>query len=174
MALRNIVKIGDPLLAKKCREQKKFDDKLATLLDDMKETMYNADGAGLAAPQVAVLRRICVVDPRDEINEYVELINPVIMEREGCQEGVEACLSVPKRMGLVERPMRITVKAQNRYGEEFTLKAEGFFARAICHEMDHLDGVLYTDIMEREVYPEEIEQKKKVKYRRVEKQEEQA
>lgn len=77
-------------------------------------------------------------------------------------------------MGLVERPMRITVKAQNRYGEEFTLKAEGFFARAICHEMDHLDGVLYTDIMEREVYPEEIEQKKKVKYRRVEKQEEQA
>ena len=174
MALRNIVKIGDPLKKKKCREQKKFDDKLATLLDDMKETMYNADGAGLAAPQVAVLRRICVVDPRDEINEYVELINPVIIEREGSQEGVEGCLSVPKRMGLVERPMRITVKAQNRYGEEFTLKAEGFFARAICHEMDHLDGVLYTDIMEREVYPEEIEQKKKVKYRRVEKQEEQA
>ena len=174
MALRNIVKIGDPLLSKKCREQKSFDDRLATLLDDMKETMYHADGVGLAAPQVAVLRRICVVDPRDDSHEYVELVNPEIIAREGSQEGVEGCLSVPKRMGLVERPMHITVRAQDRYGKEFTLEAEGFFARAICHEMDHLDGVLYPDVMIREVYPEEIEQKKKIKYRRVENKEEQA
>lgn len=171
MALRNIVKIGDPLLNKKCREQKKFDEKLATLLDDMKETMYHADGVGLAAPQVAVLRRICIVDPRDEVNGYIELINPVMIAKEGTQQGLEGCLSVPERMGLVDRPMKITVKAQDRYGEEFTLEAEGFFARAICHEMDHLDGILYPEIMVREVFPEELEERKKIRYRRAEKEE---
>lgn len=158
MALRNIITVGDPLLRRRSREQKVFDAKLASLLDDMQETMYKADGVGLAAPQIAVLRRIFVVDVRDDEHGLVEFINPEIIAYDGKQVGVEGCLSVPQRMGIVERPMHITVKAQDRNGKSFMLEAEGFFARAICHELDHLNGVLYPDIMKREITKEEIEQ----------------
>ena len=142
MALRNIVKIGDDVLRKICRTQLTFDEKLAQTLDDMAETMYKAEGVGLAAPQIGILRRYCVVDVGDGI---IELVNPVITEKSGSQCGNEGCLSIPNRYEEVERPMKITVRAQNRCGKNFTLSAEGFKARAICHEVDHLDGILYID-----------------------------
>lgn len=142
MAIRNIVKIGDDVLRKVCRTQLTFDDKLATLLDDMAETMYKAEGVGLAAPQVGILRRICIVDVGDGL---IELINPVITEKSGSQTGNEGCLSIPDRYEEVTRPMTVTVRAQNRKGENITITAEGFKARAFCHEIDHLDGVLYID-----------------------------
>ncbi|MGI6279154.1 MAG: peptide deformylase [Acutalibacteraceae bacterium] len=142
MAIRNIVKIGDDVLRKVCRTQLKFDDKLATLLDDMAETMYSAEGVGLAAPQVGVLRRVCVVDVGDGL---IELVNPVIIEKSGSQIGTEGCLSIPDRYEEVERPMNVTVRAQDRKGNTFTISAEGFKARALCHEIDHLDGILYLD-----------------------------
>lgn len=142
MAIRNIVKLGDDILRKKCRTQLEFDDRLAMILDDMAETMYAADGVGLAAPQVGILRRYCVVDVGDGL---IELINPVIEKASGSQCGEEGCLSIPGRYENVERPMKITVHAEDRNGKTFKLKADGFKARAICHEMDHLDGVLYID-----------------------------
>ncbi|MBR4123863.1 MAG: peptide deformylase [Clostridia bacterium] len=142
MAIRNIVKIGDDVLRKVCRTQLTFDDKLATILDDMAETMYKAEGVGLAAPQVGVLRRFCVVDVGDGL---IELINPVIVEKSGSQTGSEGCLSIPERFEDVTRPMSVTVRAQNRKGENIVISAEGFKARAFCHEIDHLDGVLYID-----------------------------
>lgn len=142
MAIRNIVKVGDDVLRKVCRTQLTFDEKLATLLDDMAETMYKAEGVGLAAPQVGILRRICVVDVGDGL---IELINPVITEKSGYQVGNEGCLSVPDRFEEVKRPMNVTVRAQNRKGENIVIKAEGFKARAFCHEIDHLDGILYID-----------------------------
>lgn len=142
MAIRNIVKIGDDVLRKVCRTQLTFDDKLATILDDMAETMYKAEGVGLAAPQVGILRRYCVVDVGDGL---IELINPVIVEKSGSQTGSEGCLSIPERFEEVTRPMTVTVRAQNRHGENITITAEGFKARAFCHEIDHLDGVLYID-----------------------------
>lgn len=130
------------MLRKVCRTQLKFDDKLATLLDDMAETMYSAEGVGLAAPQVGVLRRVCVVDVGDGL---IELVNPVIIEKSGSQIGTEGCLSIPDRYEEVERPMNVTVRAQDRKGNTFTISAEGFKARALCHEIDHLDGILYLD-----------------------------
>ena len=142
MAIRNIVKLGDDVLRKICRTQLTFDDKLATILDDMAETMYKAEGVGLAAPQVGLLRRICVVDVGDGL---IELVNPVILEESGSQKGNEGCLSVPDRFEEVERPMNVTVRAQDRFGNTFTIKAEGFKARAFCHEIDHLNGILYID-----------------------------
>ena len=142
MAIRNIVKIGDDVLRKICRTQLTFDEKLATILDDMAETMYAAGGVGLAAPQVGILRRFCVVDVGDGL---IELINPVIESMEGSQTGNEGCLSVPDRYEEVERPMKVTVRGQNRHGENITVTAEGFKARAFCHEIDHLDGILYID-----------------------------
>ncbi len=142
MAIRNIVKIGDDVLRKVCRTQLTFDEKLATILDDMAETMYKAEGVGLAAPQVGLLRRFCVVDVGDGL---IELINPVITEKSGSQTGSEGCLSVPDRFEEVERPMKVTVRAQDRNGNNITITAEGFKARAFCHEIDHLDGVLYID-----------------------------
>ena len=142
MAIRNIVKLGDDVLRKICRTQLTFDDKLATILDDMAETMYKAEGVGLAAPQVGLLRRICVVDVGDGL---IELVNPVILEESGSQKGNEGCLSVPDRFEEVERPMNVTVRAQDRTGNTFTIKAEGFKARAFCHEIDHLNGILYID-----------------------------
>ena len=142
MAIRNIVKVGDDVLRKVCRTQLSFDEKLATILDDMAETMYKADGVGLAAPQVGLLRRFCVVDIGDGL---IELINPVIIEKSGSQKGSEGCLSVPDRYEEVERPMKVTVRAQDRNGKTFTVSAEGFLARAFCHEIDHLDGILYID-----------------------------
>ena len=142
MAIRNIVKVGDDVLRKICRTQMTFDEKLWNLLDDMAETMYKAEGVGLAAPQVGNLRRVCVVDVGDGL---IELINPVITEKSGSQTGSEGCLAVPDRFEEVKRPMTVTVKAQNRKGENIEIKAEGFLARAFCHEIDHLDGILYID-----------------------------
>ena len=142
MAIRNIVKVGDDVLRKICRTQMTFDQKLWSLLDDMAETMYKAEGVGLAAPQVGILRRVCVVDVGDGL---IELINPVITEKSGSQKGNEGCLSVPDRFEEVTRPNKVTVKAQNRMGENIAIKAEGFLARAFCHEIDHLDGILYID-----------------------------
>ena len=143
MAKRNIVKIGDDVLRKICRTQLTFDEKLHQTLDDMKETMYAAEGVGLAAPQVGILRRYCVIDVGDGI---IELINPVITEKsDETQTGNEGCLSIPDRSEVVTRPMKVSVRAQNRFGENITVTGEGLKARALCHEIDHLDGVLYID-----------------------------
>lgn len=142
MAIRNIVKIGDDILRKTCRTQLTFDQKLAVLLDDMADTMYQADGVGLAAPQIGILRRVCIVDVGDGL---IELVNPVITEKSGSQTGSEGCLSVPDRYEEITRPMQITVRAQNREGENIVIEAQGLKARAICHEVDHLDGILYID-----------------------------
>lgn len=142
MAKRNIVKLGDEVLRKKCRTQINFDERLHQTLDDMAETMYDADGVGLAAPQVGILRRYCVIDVG---NGIVELINPVIDEASGEQDGDEGCLSIPGRYEPVVRPMKVKVHAQDRNGNNITIEAEELFARAICHELDHLDGVLFID-----------------------------
>ena len=141
MAKRIIVKVPDPILTKKCRVVENFDERLWTLLDDMKDTVKAANGAGLAAPQVAVLKRVCVVDTEDG---YFELINPVIKSASGEQSGLEGCLSVPKKYGTVVRPETVTVEAQDRFGNKQTYTASGFTARAFCHEIDHLDGIVYT------------------------------
>ena len=146
MAIRNIVKIGDDILRKVCRTQLTFDERLATVLDDMADTMYKAEGVGLAAPQVGVLRRAVVVDVSEG---FYELINPVIVESKGEQTGWEGCLSVRGKRGVVTRPMIVKVEYSDRKGKRKKLVARGFFARAVCHELDHLDGVLYTDRAER-------------------------
>ncbi len=145
MAIRNIVTEGDSVLRKVCRTVIKFDDKLAQLLDDMSETLYKVDGAGLAAPQVGILKRVCIVDVGDGL---VELINPVIISQDGEQVGEEGCLSVPGKYGIVRRPMKVTVRANDRNGNTFTVAGEGLKARAFCHEIDHLDGILYVDKVE--------------------------
>ena len=156
MALRNIVTVGDPVLTKKCRPVVKFDDRLAELIDDMKETMQHANGVGLAAPQVGVLRRIVVVDAGDEI---VELVNPEIVSKsEEEQTGVEGCLSLPGEYGIVTRPMYVTVRAQDRHGDWYEYDGEELVARCFCHEIDHLDGHMYTEIAEKMLTPEELEQ----------------
>ena len=156
MALRNIVTVGDPVLTKKCRPVVKFDDRLAQLIDDMKETMRNANGVGLAAPQVGVLRRLVVVDVGDEI---VELVNPEIVSMsEEMQTGVEGCLSLPGEYGVVTRPMYVTVRAQDRSGDWYEYDGEELVARCFCHEIDHLDGPMYTEIAEKMLTPEELEQ----------------
>ena len=142
MAIRNIVKIGDDVLRKTCRTQLTFDERLHQTLDDMAETMYAAPGVGLAAPQIGILRRYCVIDVGDGL---IELINPVITAMSGSQIGNEGCLSVPDRYEEVERPMTVTVRAQDRNGNNIEITAEGFKARAFCHEIDHLDGTLYID-----------------------------
>ena len=148
MAIRNIVKLGDDVLRKVCRTQMTFDEKLATTLDDMAETMYKAEGVGLAAPQIGILRRYCVVDVGDGI---IELVNPVIESMSGEQTGEEGCLSIPNRYESVTRPMTVTVRAQDRKGNSFTITAEGFKARALCHEIDHLDGILYIDKTDKKI-----------------------
>lgn len=125
-----------------------FDEKLATTLDDMAETMYKAEGVGLAAPQIGILRRYCIVDVGDGI---IELVNPVIESARGKQEGEEGCLSIPNRYESVTRPMTVTVRAQDRNGNSFTITAEGFKARALCHEIDHLDGILYIDKTDKKI-----------------------
>ena len=142
MAIREVVQVGDDVLRQKCFPVEAFDEKLHALLDDMKETVKKEEGAGLAAPQVGVLKRLAVVDVEEG---YFELINPVILLQKGEQVGWEGCLSVRGKSGVVSRPMKVTVSYQNRFGEKHLVKAKGFFARAICHELDHLDGVLYID-----------------------------
>lgn len=125
-----------------------FDERLATTLDDMAETMYKAEGVGLAAPQIGILRRYCIVDVGDGI---IELVNPVIESMSGEQTGEEGCLSIPNRYESVTRPMTVTVRAQDRKGNSFTITAEGFKARALCHEIDHLDGILYIDKTDKKI-----------------------
>ncbi|MBQ3484035.1 MAG: peptide deformylase [Clostridia bacterium] len=154
MAIRKIVKLGDDVLRKECRQQEKFDLRLAILLKDMADTMYRAEGVGLAAPQVGVLRRVVVIDIGEGL---IEMVNPVITSREGSQTGREGCLSLPGRQGVVTRPNVVTVQFQDRKGNPCELTGEGFLARAICHELDHLDGRVYIDVMDRELTPEEIE-----------------
>ena len=159
MATRKIVKIGDDTLRKVCRKQEKFDLRLALLLKDMADTMYKAEGVGLAAPQVGILRRVAVIDVTPDHTGLKEMVNPVIIERSGTQTGREGCLSVPERQGVVTRPMKVKVQYQDRHGKWMELETEGFEARAVCHELDHLDGVLYVDVMDRELTEEEIEGK---------------
>lgn len=142
MALRKILTDGNPTLNKKSREVTSFDERLAMLIDDMKETVVEENGVGLAAPQVGVLRRVVVVDLGDEI---VELVNPRILEQSGEQDGLEGCLSVPGRFGFVKRPNVVKLEAQDRHGDWFEYEGEDFIARCFCHELEHLDGHLYTE-----------------------------
>ena len=142
MAIRNVVQVGDEVLRQKCFPVESFDEKLWALLDDMKETVKKEEGAGLAAPQVGILKRVAVVDVEDG---YYELINPTILIQKGEQTGWEGCLSVRGKSGVVSRPMKVKISYQDRTGEKHLLQAKGFFARAICHELDHLDGILYVD-----------------------------
>ena len=142
MALRQIVKIGEPVLRKKSKVVREINDRLIDLLDDMADTMYEADGVGLAAPQVGILKRVVVVDIGDGL---IELINPEIIEAEGEYLDNEGCLSVPGESGDVLRPYRVKVRALNRFGETIEIEGEELLARAFCHEIDHLDGILYVD-----------------------------
>lgn len=146
MAIRNILQLGDPTLRKKSFEVTDFGPKTHQLIDDMKDTLIKAEGAGLAAPQVGVLRRIFLVMVDDK---YYECINPQIVSQKGKQTGEEGCLSVSGKQGTVTRPNFVTVKALDRFGKPFTVKAEGFLARAFCHEYDHLDGIIYIDKAEK-------------------------
>ena len=144
MAKLKIVKYGDETLRKVCRPVENITPRILTLLDDMAETMHAADGCGLAAPQVGVLRRIAVIEV--EQGELIELINPKIIAYSGTQHEVEGCLSIPGKSGVTTRPMHVTVRALNRKGETFDVTGSGLLARAFCHELDHLDGKLYIDI----------------------------
>ncbi len=152
MAIRNIVTKEDEILKKKCRPVEKFDERLWELLDDMAETMYQNDGVGLAAPQVGILRRVVVIDAGDGL---IELVNPAIVSSSGHQEEYEGCLSCPGEYGLTKRPKKVTVKAQDRHGKTFTREGEDLLARAFCHELDHLEGILFLDIAEKIVEEKE-------------------
>jgi len=145
MAIRKIVKLGeDDVLRKRARKVEKFDKRLHVLLDDMADTMYEADGAGLAAPQVGILKRVVVIDVGEGL---IELVNPEIIASEGSQMCIEGCLSVPGKRGRVERPALVRVHAQDRDGYHIELEGEEFLANALCHELDHLDGIVYVDKM---------------------------
>ena len=146
MAIRNVVQVGDDVLRKKCFEITAFDEKLARFLDDMKDTVRREEGAGLAAPQVGVLRRAVVIDVDEG---FFEMVNPVIVAQKGEQTGWEGCLSVRGKRGVVTRPQTVKVEFSDRFGNRHKLTAHGFFARAVCHELDHLDGILYIDRAER-------------------------
>lgn len=142
MAIRNIVKLGDEILTKKCREVTVFDEKLHTLIDDMIETLEQADGVGLAAPQVGILKRVAIVHTSEEI---IELINPVIVSASGEQTDYEGCLSYPGKYGKVTRPNVVTVRACDRYGKLYEVTGRELMARAFCHEIEHLDGHMYIE-----------------------------
>ena len=155
MATRKILQQGDPSLEKISREVTNFDERLHTLLDDMRDTMELANGVGLAAPQVGVLRRVVLITTieetdEDEFDEFkeeiIELINPTILESDGAEEGLEGCLSIPDLQGIVTRPTRVKVRAQDRHGKTFEMEHTDFTARVICHELDHLDGKLYVSL----------------------------
>ena len=155
MALRTILIEGEDTLTRKSREVVKFDERLHELLDDMTETMNDANGVGLAAPQVGILRRIVVVHAGEEV---LELINPEILETTGEQDGLEGCLSIPGRFGLVKRPMVVKVRAQDRFGDWYEAEGEGLIARAFCHEIEHLDGILYNKRAYKMLTQQELEE----------------
>ncbi len=154
MALRRILTDAEPALHKTCRPVETFDKRLHILLDDMRETLIESGGVGLAAPQVGILRRVVLVDTGEEI---LELINPTLVETDGEQEGPEGCLSVPGKYGLVKRPWYAKVRAQDRNGDWYDAEGEELIARCFCHELDHLDGIIYTQVMERYLTEEELE-----------------
>lgn len=154
MALLKILTETDPTLRKKSKPVGEVTDRIRTLLDDMTETMRHAEGVGLAAPQIGVLRRVVVVECVP--GEVIELIDPVIVETAGMQRSREGCLSLPGKCGITERPMKVTVEATNRQGERFRISGSGLLAKAFCHEIDHLDGILYSDIATKMLTPEEI------------------
>ena len=156
MALRHIVTVGDSVLTKVSRPVTQFDSRLHLLLDDMVETLLDAGGVGLAAPQVGVLRRVVVVDTGED--GILELINPEIIDQSGSQTGLEGCLSVPGKYGIVTRPNVVTVRAQDRDGNWFEVEGEALTARCFCHELAHLDGQLYTEVAERMLTPEELQE----------------
>ena len=166
MALRTIVKKGDPILNKKCRVVTEYNERLHTLIDDMKETLADADGAGLAAPQVGVMRRVCIVIGND--GEMIELVNPEIIESDGEQTGPEGCLSLPGRYGLVTRPNHVRVRANDRNGNVFEVEGIELTARCFCHEIEHLDGHLFDEhvdhFMTEEDFEETLEVVRKVRY----------
>lgn len=153
MAIRNIVKEGDPVLQKTCRPVEKFDEKLAQLLDDMGDTLRKAGGVGLAAPQVGILRRVFIM-MLDEEGTVIEAVNPEIVKTSGQQRDVEGCLSVPNRWGYVTRPKTVVLRAQDRSGNTFEMKLKELGARCACHENDHLDGHLFLEKVEEFVKPE--------------------
>lgn len=153
MGLRKILTDAEPALHKVCKPVTAFDHKLHKLLDDMAETLQEANGVGLAAPQVGILRRVVIVDTGEEI---LELVNPTLLETDGEQEGAEGCLSVPGKYGLVKRPYYAKVRAQDRYGDWYEAEGEELIARCFCHELDHLDGIIYTQVMERFLTEEEL------------------
>ena len=153
MGLRKILTDAEPALHKNCRPVTSFNGRLHTLLDDMRETLIESGGVGLAAPQVGILRRVVLVDVGEEI---LELVNPTLVETDGEQEGPEGCLSVPGRYGLVKRPYYAKVRAQDRNGNWYEAEGEELIARCFCHELDHLDGIIYTEIMERFLTDEEL------------------
>ena len=159
MALRTIRELGDPVLEKKAKAVKEMTPKIRQLIEDMKETMYDADGVGLAAPQVGMLKRIVVIDISAEQDQPIVLINPEIVEKDGEQTGWEGCLSVPGKSGQVTRPQHVVAKALNEDMEEFTIEGEDLLARAICHELDHLEGHVYVELVEGKLYTnEELEE----------------
>ena len=154
MGLRKILTDKEPALHKVCKPVEKFDWKLHKLLGDMRDTLLDSNGVGLAAPQVGILRRVVVVDTGEEI---LELVNPAIIETDGEQVGAEGCLSVPGKYGLVKRPYYVRVRAQDRHGEWFEAEGEELIGRCFCHELDHLDGILYTQVMDRFLTEEELQ-----------------
>ena len=154
MGLRKILTDKDPALHKVCKPVEVFDKKLHKLLDDMAETLEEAQGVGLAAPQIGILRRVVIVDTGEEI---LELVNPTMLETDGEQIGPEGCLSVPGKYGLVKRPYYAKVRAQDRYGEWYEVEGEELIGRCFCHELDHLDGIVYTEVMERFLTEEELQ-----------------
>ncbi|MBQ9197250.1 MAG: peptide deformylase [Clostridia bacterium] len=157
MAVKEILKFGNETLRKTCHPVQKFNLRLWLLLRDMADTMYEAEGVGLAAPQIGILRRVVVIDVQDD-HGLIELINPEIVSAEGEQAGPEGCLSKPGRQGYVVRPNKVTVRALDRHGKPFEITGEGLLARAFCHEIDHLDGKLYIDVEDHEIVQEDEEE----------------
>ena len=155
MALRNVVVEGDEILRKKCREVSEITDRIKLTLEDMLETMREEMGVGIAAPQIGVMRRMFIAEPEPDRTYF--MINPEILEMDGEQTGAEGCLSVPGKYGKVERPTEVTVRATDRDGNEYEITGEGLLARALCHEIDHLDGILYTDKVIRMLGADEVE-----------------
>ena len=153
MGIRKILTVEEPALHKTCKPVENFDKKLHNLLDDMRQTLIDSEGVGLAAPQVGILRRVVLVDNGEQI---LELINPEIIQTDGEQIGAEGCLSVPGKYGLVKRPYYAKVRAQDRNGNWYECEGEELTARCFCHELDHLDGIIYTEVMERYITDEEL------------------